>query len=101
MTLADVVEAYGVSRSQAYELLCHVAQRLYTRSVRIHGPFQHRPDVAVIETRWVASIHYHDGQGALSLVFAPDILPFLSQLRERFTSYHLKCVARMTSVYAI
>lgn len=101
ITLVDVVETYGVSRPQAYELLCHVAQRLYARSVMINGPFQHRPNVAVIETRWVASIHYHDGQGALSLVFAPDILPFLSQLRERFTSYHLECVARMTSSYAI
>jgi len=101
ITLADVVDTYGVSRPQAYELLCHVAQRLYQRSVVIHGPFQHRPGVAAIETRWVASIHYHDGQGALSLVFAPDILPFLSQLRERFTSYRLTYVARMTSSYAI
>lgn len=74
---------------------------MYERSVVIHGPFQHRPGVAEIETRWVASIHYHDGQGALSLVFAPDILPFLSQLRERFTSYRLAYVARMTSTYAI
>ena len=101
ITLADVMEIYGVSRPQAYELLCQVAKGLYARSVVIHGPFPHQPDVALIETRWVASIRYHDGQGALSLVFAPDILPFLSQLRERFTSYHLKSVASMTSGYAI
>ena len=99
--LTDVMEVYGVSRPQAYELLCQVAQRLYARSVVIHGPFAHQPDIAQIETRWVASIRYHDGQGALSLVFAPDILPFLSQLRERFTSYRLKSVASMTSGYAI
>ena len=101
ITLADVMEIYGVSRPQAYELLCQVAQRLYARSVFIHGPFEHQPEIAQIETRWVASIRYHDGQGALSLVFAPDILPFLSQLRERFTSYRLKSVASMTSGYAI
>ncbi|MTW22597.1 RepB family plasmid replication initiator protein [Allochromatium palmeri] len=101
ITLADVMEIYGVSRPQAYELLCQVAQRLYARSVVIHGPFPHQPDVSLIETRWVASIRYQDGQGALSIVFAPDILPFLSQLRERFTSYHLKSVASMTSGYAI
>lgn len=101
ITLADVIDIYGVSRPQAYDLLCQVAQRLYARSVVIHGPFPHQPDVALIETRWVASIRYHDGQGALSIVFAPDILPFLSQLRERFTSYHLKSVASMTSGYAI
>jgi plasmid replication initiation protein len=101
ITLADVMEIYGVSRPQAYDLLCQVAHRLYARSVVIHGPFPHQPGVALIETRWVASIRYHDGQGALSLVFAPDILPFLSQLRECFTSYHLKSVASMTSSYAV
>ncbi len=101
ITLADVMEIYGVSRPQAYDLLCQVAHRLYARSVVIHGPFPHQPGIALIETRWVASIRYHDGHGALSIVFAPDILPFLSQLRERFTSYHLTSVASMTSGYAI
>ena len=67
----------------------------------ICNPDPDRPDVSHLRTRWVASIRYLPSRGAIELIFAPAILPFLSQLKRKFSSYRLEHVAPMTSIYAI
>jgi len=101
ITASEIADSYNLPRDQAYELLIHVAERLYERSVLICDPDPDRPDVSHLRTRWVASIRYLPSRGAIELIFAPAILPFLSQLKLKFSSYRLEHVAPMTSIYAI
>lgn len=101
ITASEIANSYNLPRDQAYELLIHVAERLYERSVVICNPDPERPDVSHLRTRWVASIRYLPSRGAIELIFAPAILPFLSQLKRKFSSYRLEHVAPMTSIYAI
>lgn len=101
ITAGEIADSYNLPRDQAYELLINVAERLYERSVVICDPDPDRPDVSHLRTRWVASIRYLPSRGAIELIFAPAILPFLSQLKRKFSSYRLEHVAPMTSIYAI
>ena len=101
ITATEISHSYDISRDHAYDLLIDVAERLYERSIVIHCPDPDRPEVTVLRTRWVSGIRYIPSRGAIELVFAPTILPFLSQLRREFSSYRLEHIAPMTSIYAI
>lgn len=101
ITAQDAARVFGVGRTQSYRLLEEAAERLYERSVTIHAPDPSKPQSNKLVTRWVSSVLYQPHDGAVSLKFAPDILPFLAQLKERFCSYQLEHIAQMSSIYAV
>lgn len=101
ITAKEVASAFGVTDARAYQIMEEAAERLYERSVTIFAPDPEKPKSNRLVTRWVASVLYQPQAGAVDLVFAPSILPFISQLQSRFSRYHLAYVAPMSSVYAI
>jgi plasmid replication initiation protein len=55
-----------------------------------------------VTTRWIASkIKYTKGEHTLGLKWASDIIPFISELRDNFTSYRLRFLSTISSVYAL
>ena len=98
ITAREVAEAFHISEPRAYNLLREVAEQLYSRSVVIE---ETAPKRATLTTRWVSAVRYLHQDGAVELFFAQPIIPFISQLKSRFTRYHLECVAQMSSVYAV
>ena len=50
-------------------------------------------------TRWISSIRYKDGEGEVSIAFAPEIAQFLAQLKKHFTSYQLSKAAALRSTF--
>jgi plasmid replication initiation protein len=89
----DVVAHFPLPRKEAYEMLKDAADRLYERTVFIDGERD--------RTRWVSRVKYLPSEGRVALRLAPDILPYLTQLKGAFTCYRLLHVSGMTSVYAI
>ncbi len=87
-------------KKQAYELLRDAVDKLKERWLVIDAP---DPDTGLKQTRcrWVHTIDYYDNEGKVGLYLAPKVIPFLSQLASEFTSYRIRNVAKMTSVYAI
>lgn len=53
------------------------------------------------EFRWVQRVNYIKNEARIELRFSKDILPYLTNLSERFTRYSLSDVAKMSSSYAI
>ncbi len=49
----------------------------------------------------VSSCEYYDGEGRVSLRFTEEILPYVSDLKNRFTQYQAKYVMPMRSSYGI
>lgn len=94
---ADFQNRYGLQRVKAYEELKEVGERLFERKLVINDA-GNETRTAI---RWVSAVRYSKGKGALTLHFSPEILPYLSQLRERFTTYSLSAIANLTSVFAI
>ena len=52
-------------------------------------------------TRWVQTVDYEDGSGTIKLRFSHEILPYLTNIKENFTAYNLRYVAKFKSTYGV
>ncbi len=102
ISASEFANACEIDPKTAYRELQSTALTLKRREVRItrepNGGGKHRKTLVA---GWVQSIEYSDGDGLISLRFNHDILPYLSELNQCFTSYKLKNVVRMSSSYGV
>ncbi|MGB4499612.1 MAG: RepB family plasmid replication initiator protein [Methylococcaceae bacterium] len=101
ITAKEFAEITGIEINHAYLALQDVADSLFNRYVVIDNPDATNPKIKRRKTRWISSIDYITDGGAISLRFACDMLPYLSELKSQFTKYELKHVGGMTSAYGI
>ncbi len=101
LSAADFSLLFSVSKDRAYHSLLEVSDSLFNRYIIIDNPYPHKPKIKSLKTRWISSIKSLPEEGKLILNFSKDILPFLSELKGRFTKYELKNVGNMTSTYGI
>jgi plasmid replication initiation protein len=101
LSAKNFCKLFEVSEKNAYKALIEVAQTLFKRYVTIENPFPDKPNINKLQTHWISSICYMDKEGKIAITFAPDLIPYLSQLKGSFTRYELKHVGNMTSTYGI
>jgi plasmid replication initiation protein len=102
ISASEFAKTCEIDPKTAYRELQSTALTLKRREVRItrepNGGGRHKKTLVA---GWVQSIEYSDGDGLVSLRFNHDILPYLSELNQCFTSYKLKNVVRMSSSYGV
>lgn len=101
LSAKDFANFFSVSDDRAYHALVEVAESLFNRYVVIDNPFPDRPKVKRLKTRWISSIYYLNDDGKITLTFAKDMLPYLSELKGSFTKYELEHIGKMTCIYAV
>lgn len=97
----DFAEQFGLEPHTAYVQLREAQENLFNRYIRHlehYGPSGQK--VEVVKMRWISSIRYKDGEGEVSIAFAPEIAQFLVQLKKHFTSYQLSKAAALRSTYS-
>lgn len=97
----DFAEQFGIEPDVAYKQLRSAQENLYNRSIRHiehYGPNGQK--IEVVKMRWISSIRYKEGEGEVSIAFAPEITQFLVQLKKHFTSYQLSKAAALRSTYS-
>lgn len=99
LSAKSLIDIFGVSEKNAYSALVEVTDTLFNRYLVIENPFPDDKSVTSLKTRWISSILYKKEQGKIAITFAPDLLPYLSQLKGCFTKYELNNVGNMTSIY--
>lgn len=84
------------NRDNAYRDLKNAADRLFYREVtiRLEGN-------KTLKTRFVSGVIFDSDQSEITLTFAEDILPYLTQLSANFTKYRLVEISELSSVHAI
>lgn len=93
------IKQFNVKRSAAYEALQSACKHLFERKFSYQ---EHREEqVARITSRWVSQIAYLDDTATVELFFSPAIIPLITELEKRFTSYDVEQVAHLTSAYAV
>lgn len=97
---SSYINAFDVEKHTAYEMLKSACESLFSRQFSYqfcndHGNIEH------VRSRWVSKISYVDNEALVRLVFAPDVIPLITRLEERFTSYELKQIRNLTSRYAM
>ena len=95
------MKQFKVERHAAYEALKNAANSLFERKFSYKGIHEPTQKEKIIKSRWVSKIAYVDTAGILELVFAPDVIPLITQLEQSFTSYELKQISSLSSKYAI
>lgn len=98
VTVGDFAETYDISdRSMVYTALQEATDRLYERDIKTYDENGKRYG----RFRWVQAVEYQVGQGYVELTFTQRVAPYLTLLYRQFTTYLLKQVAQVNSIYAI
>lgn len=99
---------HGITDKQAYFELSSAVNQLYDRYLSIDSAnmpkeFKQQEDInGKIDIRWLsAKATYDSDQQKVYLWFSPQIMPYLSQLKQNFTKYDISNIAKMTSAHAI
>lgn len=95
ITAKEFSETFGVEEKHAYEALDEAASSLYNRDIKTYDG-KHRE-----RFRWVCGVRYHDNEGKVTLGFSSWVAPYLTMLHKQFSSYRLKQIANLKSVYSI
>ncbi len=96
ITALEYAENWGLDPKTAYLQLKKAAEKLYQQSIVFD---RHNIND---EFRWIQrkSI-YKRGTGQITITFADDILPYLTDLQRNFTWYHLRHVRHLRSTHSV
>ncbi|MDR9548448.1 replication initiation protein RepM [Acinetobacter baumannii] len=100
---SDYANRFHVTIDAAYKALKEAANTLFERKFTYSRPLVDQPQLRIylFKARWVSRIAYADDFATLAITFAPDVVPLITRLEERFTQYQLKQISQLTSKYAI
>ena len=97
---ADIyAKAFGTTRQASYMALKEACENLFNREYGYTEILD--KGVRVVRSRWVSEIAYNEQQATVDLIFAPSIVPYITNLEQQFTSYDLEQVAELNSKYAV
>ena len=89
------LQALEIQKKTAYRDLKEAVNRLYERSISLDI------DDKLIKMRWVQRIEFTDNQGIIALRFSKDILPFISNVKAKFTQYMLSEVSKLQGASSV
>lgn len=95
VTAKEFSEIFGTKLQNAYRDLKDVGDKLFERKLTFPLPGKGR----YVKTRWVYEVEYNENVGSITLTLAPRMLPLLTQLSEKFTSYQLAHTVNFKSAY--
>lgn len=94
VSAVDYSDIYGVQLRHAYEQMKVAADELYERDIKtFDGSGMERK-------RWVDRAKYLDGEGRVELSFTIHVMPYLTMLYSKVTSYDLRRVACLDSSHS-
>jgi len=98
LTAEEYAQEFGLKPQAAYEQLKAAADNLLKRQVRTLT--QTIRGIKEVKTNWCGQCTYHHGEGWVEIAFTHQIAPHLLDLKSKFTSYKLKQVSAMRSIYS-
>lgn len=95
VNISELAEFIGVDKNSAYRECKKNTENLLKRVLKIEEPGR------LLQTGWVSSAEYIDGEGCVVLCFDPKLKPYLLQLKGNFTSCKLEMLLSFKSQYTI
>ena len=95
ISVADFVKLTKSENRNVYNQVKEAARKLKKVSITI------KKQKSTIETNWIASFEYHDGDGWIEFEFSSKLESELLLIKEQFTKYHLENVSKLKSQYSI
>ena len=95
VSIRELSEFIGIDKNSAYRECKKTTENLLKRVLKIEEPGR------LLQTHWVSSADYIDGEGCVVLCFDPKLKPYLLQLKGNFTSCKLEMLLSFKSQYTI
>jgi plasmid replication initiation protein len=103
ITAAEYSELAKIEIDTAYQELKSACKKLYSRNIRFYKPadLKSRSNKPIeVDMRWVGEAHYKDNEGVVELYWWPRLIPFLTGLKNQFTTYQLQQATALRSMYS-
>ena len=94
--LAKLSNLADINKTNIYKESKKSILKLFNRRVTIP-----EKDGSSTVTGFIHSYNYHDGEGKISVSFSPEIIPYISQIKDSFVSYKFKQIAKFKCSYAV
>ena len=91
----NYADTFDIGLSAAYEALIESTEQLSKRQLTVYN------QKGRLLMNWVQSIQYYKDESKLTIKLSQDILPLLFDLKSHFTTYALKEISKLTSMYTI
>jgi plasmid replication initiation protein len=91
----DLCETFGLKLNHSYLKLRNTCKKLMKTSVII----ELKDSAKTREINVCSMAEYNPKEGSISIKFTDDIMPYLSQVKEKFLLYNLKEIAGFGSLY--
>lgn len=95
ISIHEFAEFLGISHNSMYSECKKITGALLTRVVNIEE------SDGLLQTNWVSSAKYIDGEGIVKLCFDPLLKPYLLQIKSSFTSCKLEMLLSFKSQYTM
>jgi len=92
--VADIIEILGIKNQSKYTELKNLVSNLLGKTLLIKN------ESTELYINWLSSAEYISNSGMIELCFDPKLKPYLLGLKERYTSFQLKNIIRLTCVYS-
>jgi plasmid replication initiation protein len=96
----DFAKMFNLDSKSVYQQMRNALDSLFERYVMV-DEVNDEGDYWVHKTRWISRVSYCDGKGAIKIVFAQDLIPYITRLEQEFTSYRIQQIGHLSSVYAV
>lgn len=93
--LGELGDFLGVKSNADYAYLREISKNLLSKVLIL------KKEESTLQTHWLESVEYFDGQGKVAMSFNPELKPFLIQLKNNFTKYNLKYAIHLKSMFSI
>lgn len=95
INIKEFVKLLGLKNKNFYSDVTHLTKDLLNKTLSINT------EDSLLQVNWLSSVEYFKGTGIIEMCFDPKMKPFLLQLKERFTTYHLKEIIQLKSSFSI
>jgi len=94
MTTKEFAELLNIENTN-HTYLKKITKQLMEKVVEIED------EKRVIQVHWLSTCTYYKGTGKVKMELHKELVPYLLQLKEQFTTYYLSNVLQMKSKYSI
>lgn len=97
-------EMFNRSHSEIYyEVKDAIMNRFWDREFTFHDKYETNRlgEIVRAKVKWVTTVKYSDVAGFIKIFFNPEIEEYLHNLKNNFTSYYIKQIAKFKRFYSV
>ena len=98
VTASEFEKTYGIHVKTAFRELRAAGRGLFDRKITFIE--QGKKGQIITDIRWVNKAKYYEGEGWIELQFYDELLPHLTKLTKRFTTYKLEQARSLKKMYS-